>query len=62
MRTHLFCVAIENVSISVYNIVMGKFVSGYAFTKDGSRIRVLNLNKASRATIISNTGEVLETS
>ncbi len=37
-------------------------INGYAFTKDGSRIRVLNLNKASRATIISNTGEVLETS
>lgn len=37
-------------------------INGYAFTRDGSRIRVLNLNKTSKATIISSTGEVLETS
>lgn len=37
-------------------------VNGYAFTKVGSNVRVLNLNKMDRAAFISNAGEVLETS
>ena len=37
-------------------------INGYAFTKDGGIIRILNLNKTSKATVMSNTGEVLETS
>lgn len=37
-------------------------VNGYAFTKDGTNVRVLNLNKLDKAAFISNSGEVLETS
>lgn len=37
-------------------------VNGYAFTKTGNNIRVFNLNASGRATILSNAGEVLETS
>ncbi|MBQ6844710.1 MAG: hypothetical protein IJO60_08780 [Agathobacter sp.] len=37
-------------------------VNGYAFTKSGSNIRVLNLNKPDKAAFISRLGEVLETS
>lgn len=37
-------------------------VNGYAFTRDGTNVRVLNLNKMDKAAFISNTGEVLETS
>lgn len=37
-------------------------VNGYAFTKDGANVRVLNLNKLDKAAFISNAGEVLETS
>lgn len=38
-------------------------VNGYAFTNsDGGRIRVLNLNGPSRATVFDAEGEVLETS
>lgn len=36
-------------------------VSGYAFTKEADLIRVLNLSAPSRALVLSNTGEVLET-
>ena len=37
-------------------------VNGYAFTKAGNNIRILNLNKPDRAAFISRLGEVLETS
>ncbi len=37
-------------------------VNGYAFTKDGNNIRVLNLNRPDRAAFINIMGEVLETS
>ena len=37
-------------------------VNGYAFTKDGTNVKVLNLNKLDKAAYISNSGEVLETS
>lgn len=37
-------------------------VNGYAFTKDGNNIRVLNLNRPDRAAFINIVGEVLETS
>lgn len=37
-------------------------VNGYAFTKDGTNIRVLNLNRLEKAAFISESGEVLETS
>lgn len=36
-------------------------VNGYAFTKSGNHIRVLNLNKPDKAAFISRLGEVLET-
>ena len=36
-------------------------VSGYAFTKDGTQIRVLNLNNPEKALVISEDGKVLET-
>ena len=36
-------------------------VNGYAFTKSGDHIRVLNLNKPDKAAFISRLGEVLET-
>ena len=37
-------------------------VNGYAFTKDVSNIRVLNLNNPQKAVLLRNTGEVLATS
>ena len=37
-------------------------VNGYAFTKDGTNVKVLNLNRADRAAVLSQDGEVLETS
>jgi len=36
-------------------------VSGYAFTKEADLIRILNLFAPSRALVLSNAGEVLET-
>ena len=37
-------------------------VNGYAFTKDSSTIKVLNLNRPEKATLLSCAGEILETS
>ena len=37
-------------------------VNGYAFTKTGENVRVLNLNRPEKAAYLSNSGEVLETS
>ena len=37
-------------------------VNGYAFTKDGTNVKVLNLNRADKAAVLSQDGEVLETS
>ncbi len=37
-------------------------VSGYAFTKEGDKVRVLNLSKPDRAVVLSSAGEMLETS
>lgn len=37
-------------------------VNGYAYTKDGENVRVLNLNNPEKAVYLSRTGEVLETS
>lgn len=37
-------------------------VNGYSFTCSDRGIRVLNLNKPDRAVLLSNQGEVLETS
>lgn len=37
-------------------------VNGYAFTKDGENIRVLNLNNPEKAAYLSQMGAVLETS
>lgn len=37
-------------------------VNGYAFTKEKKYIRVLNLNNPTRAVLLNETGEVLETS
>lgn len=37
-------------------------VNGYAFTKDGKNIKVLNLNRVGKAAYLSQAGEVLETS
>ncbi|MDO4600919.1 MAG: hypothetical protein Q4B37_01420 [Eubacteriales bacterium] len=37
-------------------------INGYAFTKDGENVRVLNLNNPHRAAYLSRMGEVLETS
>lgn len=37
-------------------------VNGYAFTLDANNIKILNLNKPEKATLINNDGEVLETS
>ena len=36
-------------------------VNGYAFTKEDSQIRVLNLNRPDKAVVFSQEGEVLET-
>ncbi len=37
-------------------------VNGYAYTKDGNNVRVLNLNNPEKAAYLSEVGEVLETS
>lgn len=37
-------------------------VNGYAFTRDGKNIKVLNLNRPEKAAYLSQTGEILETS
>lgn len=37
-------------------------VNGYAFTKTGNYVRILNLNKPDKAAFINQFGEVLETS
>ena len=37
-------------------------VNGYAFTKDGENVKVLNLNHVDRAAVLWDDGEVLETS
>ena len=37
-------------------------VNGYAFTKCNHGYRVLNLNRTDKAAVISNTGDILETS
>lgn len=36
-------------------------INGYAFTKDGENIRILNLNNPEMAIVLDNAGEVLET-
>ena len=36
-------------------------VNGYAFTKEGSQMRILNLNNPEKALVISDDGKVLET-
>lgn len=36
-------------------------INGYAFTKDGENIKVLNLNNPEMAMVLDNAGEVLET-
>ncbi|MDO4545499.1 MAG: hypothetical protein Q4C25_05025 [Bacillota bacterium] len=37
-------------------------VNGYAFTKDGSNIKVLNLHEPAKATLMMSDGEIIETS
>ena len=37
-------------------------VNGYAYTKDGNNVRVLNLNNPEKAAYLREMGEVLETS
>lgn len=37
-------------------------VNGYAFTKAGQNVKVLNLNRTDKAAVLSQDGEVLETS
>ena len=37
-------------------------VNGYAYTKDGENVTVLNLNNPEKAVYLSRAGEVLETS
>lgn len=37
-------------------------VNGYAFTKAGDNVKVLNLNRPEKAAYLSRAGEVLETS
>lgn len=37
-------------------------VNGYAFTKMGDNVKVLNLNKPEKAAYLSQAGDVLETS
>ena len=36
-------------------------VNGYAYTKDGTNTRVLNLNRIDKASVIDKNGEVIET-
>lgn len=40
----------------------GMIVNGYAFTREGEIVRVLNLNNPDMATVFDSNGEVLETS
>lgn len=37
-------------------------VNGYAFTKTGDNVRILNLNKPEKAAYLNKAGDVLETS
>lgn len=37
-------------------------INGYAFTKDGRGVRVLNLNRPDKASVLAWDGEILETS
>ena len=37
-------------------------VNGYAFTKAGDKVKVLNLNRPKKAVVLSQMGDVLETS
>lgn len=37
-------------------------VNGYAFTKVGDNVKVLNLNRTEKAAYLNQAGEVLETS
>lgn len=37
-------------------------VNGYSFTKEGERVRILNLNRPSQAAVLTLSGELLETS
>ncbi|QUO33087.1 DUF7723 family protein [Coprococcus sp. AF21-14LB] len=37
-------------------------INGYAFTKDGENVRVLNLNNPHKAAYLSRSGDILETS
>lgn len=37
-------------------------INGYAFTKEGEAIRILNLNNPEKAVVIDAEGDVLETS
>lgn len=37
-------------------------INGYAFTKEGNNIRVLNLNNPEKAVVLDNAGNVMETS
>lgn len=37
-------------------------INGYAFTRKGEHVAVLNLNKPDRASLLTLTGDVLETS
>lgn len=37
-------------------------VNGYAFTKSGEIVKILNLNRTDRAAVLRKDGEVLETS
>ncbi len=37
-------------------------VNGYSFSCEGEKVRVLNLNDATRAAVLNKLGEVLETS
>lgn len=36
-------------------------INGYAFTKDGENIKILNLNNPEMAAVLDNAGAVLET-
>ena len=36
-------------------------VSGYAFTKDGDMVRILNLSAPSRAAVLDKNGDMVET-
>lgn len=36
-------------------------VNGYAFTKEGKFIKILNLNNLDKASVLNKTGEIIET-